>query len=206
MMLFTSVLYTTKKAMTSEILIKGMVCERCVIVIRAGMNQLGYNVERISLGRIVLSDEPGQEVLGRIEHFLYQHGFNLIPTRETRVISRVKALIDEALAQTEGRRGNIKYSRMLAEDLHMNYDTISGLFSKLEGITLEKYIIAKRLEKVKELIVYSDLTLTEIASMMGFNSINHLSGQFKQLTGHSPSHFKAVRRAKINVSRQNGNL
>lgn len=177
-----------------------MVCERCVSVIRQGIEQLGYKVQRISLGRIVLPDEPGQEGLGRIEQFLDQHGFKLIPTRQTRIISRVKVLIDEALSQTGGLRGTMKYSRMLAEDLHMNYDSISGLFSKIEGITLEKYIIAKRIEKVKELIVYSDLTLTDIASMMGFNSINHLSGQFKQLTGHAPSHFKALREVKMEVS------
>lgn len=192
--------------MASEILIRGMVCARCVSVIKEGIGHLGYRVQRISLGRIVLPDEPGQQGIARIEQFLEQHGFEMIPTRQTRIISRVKALIDEALSQTDGLRGNVRYTRMLAEDLHMNYDSISGLFSKIEGITLERYIIAKRIEKVKELIVYSDLTLTDIASMMGFNSINHLSGQFKQLTGHAPSHFKALRKAKITVSRQgNGN-
>jgi AraC-like DNA-binding protein len=86
----------------------------------------------------------------------------------------------------------LKFSSLLSGNLHMSYDSISELFTQLEGITLEKYIISKRLEKVKALLVYSDFTLTEIAYMTGFSSINHLSGQFKELTGLSPSHFKSA--------------
>lgn len=175
-----------------------MVCERCVTVIRAGIHALGYTIDRISLGKINLSTVPGKEGLDSIARFLQRQGFELISSREARVVNRVKALIDEVFADSE--RPDMKYTVMLAEDLHMHYDSISKVFSKLEGITLEKYIIARRLEKVKELIVYSDLTLTEIASMTGFRSINHLSGQFKQLTGHSPSHFRAVKTAKQKVS------
>jgi AraC family transcriptional regulator len=78
----------------------------------------------------------------------------------------------------------------------MNYDSVSELFTQIEGITLEKYIITKRLEKVKELLVYTEFTLTEIAYITGFSSINHLSRQFKELTGFSPTHFKSIRTTK----------
>lgn len=90
----------------------------------------------------------------------------------------------------------IKFSTLLSETLHLNYDSISETFSLLEGITLEKYIITKRIEKVKELLVYSNKSLTEISHMLGYSSINHLSRQFKELTGLPPSYYRQVKREK----------
>jgi AraC family transcriptional regulator len=90
---------------------------------------------------------------------------------------------------------NYKLSKLPAT-FNMNYDSVSELFTQIEGITLEKYIITKRLEKVKELLVYTEFTLTEIAYITGFSSINHLSRQFKELTGFSPTHFKSIRTTK----------
>lgn len=119
----------------------------------------------------------------------------MISNRQVRIVNQAKEIISEVFGQNVRYDAKLKFSSLLSETLHMNYDSISELFTELE-ITLEKYIITKRLEKVKELLVYTEFTLTEIAYITGFSSINHLSRQFKELTGFSSSHFKEVRSSK----------
>lgn len=182
--------------MGSEISIKGMVCERCISVIKEGVTNLGYEVEKVSLGRLIIKSEIDKDGYYRIEQFLTENGFQMISNRQVRIVSQAKELINEVFGQNVKYDARLKFSSLLSETLHMNYDSISELFTELEGITLEKYIITKRLEKVKELLVYTEFTLTEIAYITGFSSINHLSRQFKELTGFSPSHFKQVRSSK----------
>ncbi len=186
--------------MASEILIKGMVCERCIAVIKEGITKLGHEVSKISLGKLTLNTELSKDGLDKIEVFLRENGFELISKKQVRIVNQAKSLIDEVFSENVRYDSQLRFSSLLAERLHLNYDSISELFSELEGITLEKYIITKRLEKVKELLVYTDFSLTEIAYITGFSSINHLSRQFKELTGFSPSHFKAVKNVRQNLS------
>ena len=186
--------------MASEILIKGMVCERCIAVIKEGITNLGHEVSRISLGKLSLNTDLSEDELSKIETFLRDNGFELISKKQVRIVDQAKALINEVFSENVRYDSQLRFSSLLSEKLHLNYDSISELFSKLEGITLEKYIITKRLEKVKELLVYTEFSLTEIAYITGFSSINHLSRQFKELTGLSPSHFKAVKQMKQNLS------
>lgn len=182
--------------MASEILIKGMVCDRCISVIKEGITNLGYDVDKVSLGKLKLKSDIDKVGFNQIESFLSENGFEMISNRQVRIVNQAKDLINEVFGQNVKYDSKLKFSTLLSENLHMNYDSISEWFTELEGITLEKYIIAKRLEKVKELLVYTEFTLTEIAYITGFSSINHLSRQFKELTGFSPSHFKEVRSAK----------
>ena len=182
--------------MASEILIKGMVCERCVSVIKDGITDLGYEVNKVSLGKLSLNSELDKDDYQRIESFLTENGFEMISNRQVRIVNQAKDIISEVFGENLKYDSKLKFSSLLSETLHMNYDSISELFTELEGITLEKYIITKRLEKVKELLVYTEFTLTEIAYITGFSSINHLSRQFKELTGFSPSHFKSIRSDK----------
>ena len=177
--------------MTTEILIKGMVCERCVSVIKDGLTALGYKINKISLGKLFIETELNKNDQSRVEYFLAENGFTLISNRQLRIVTQAKELIADVFNKNTKYDSNLKFSSLLSENLHMNYDSISALFTELEGITLEKYIIAKRLEKVKELLVYTEFTLTEIAYITGFSSINHLSRQFKDQTGLSPSSFRA---------------
>lgn len=188
--------------MASEISIKGMVCERCISVIKEGVTNLGYEVEKVSLGRLIIKSEIDKDENQRIEQFLTENGFEVISNRQVRIVSQAKELINEVFGQNVKYDVRLKFSSLLSETLHMNYDSISELFTELEGMTLEKYIITKRLEKVKELLVYTEFTLTEIAYITGFSSINHLSRQFKELTGFSPSHFKHVRSSKQKLAGQ----
>lgn len=182
--------------MASEILIKGMVCERCVSVIKEGITDLGFEISKISLGKVSLKDDVDKEGYNKIEHFLNENGFELISNRQVRIVTQAKGLVNEVFSQNIRYDAKLKFSSLISETLNMNYDSISELFTQIEGVTLEKYIITKRLEKVKELLVYTEFTLTEIAYVTGFSSINHLSRQFKELTGFSPSHFKSVRSEK----------
>lgn len=188
--------------MASDVLIKGMVCERCVSVIKDGITDLGYEVNKVSLGKLSLNSELDKDDYQRIESFLTENGFEMISNRQVRIVNQAKDIIGEVFGENLKYDSRLKFSALLSETLHMNYDSISELFTELEGITLEKYIITKRLEKVKELLVYTEFTLTEIAYITGFSSINHLSRQFKELTGFSPSHFKSIRFDKKKIAGQ----
>jgi AraC family transcriptional regulator len=192
--------------MASEILIKGMVCERCVSVIREGITDLGYAIAKVSLGKVLMISDLDKEAFDRISYFLSENGFELISNRHVRIVSQAKDIINEVFGENVKYDAKMKFSFLLSEKLHMNYDSISELFTEMEGITLEKYIITKRLEKVKELLVYTEFTLTEIAYITGFSSINHLSRQFKELTGFSPSHFKSVRSDKKKLAGKSADL
>ena len=186
--------------MTSEILIKGMVCERCVSVIREGIVELGYGISKISLGKVSLTAQVQGEAYDKIALFLQESGFELISRREVRVVKQAKELINDVFAENVKYDTKLKFSVLLSEKLGMSYDSISQMFTQIEGTTLERYIINQRLEKVKELLVYTEFTLTEIAHVTGFSSINHLSRQFKELTGLTPSHFRSIQLAKSRLS------
>lgn len=161
---------------------------------------MGLPVEKLSLGKITMTKPQNETGINKIRDFLSLHGFELISNRQTRIISHVKALINDFFSQNieDGRK--VKFSVLLSEALNMNYDSISETFSASEGITLEHYIINKRIEKVKELLVYTDYNLTEIAHQLGFSSVNHLSRQFKEVTGLPPSLFKSLRAEKRKLS------
>lgn len=190
----------------AEILVKGMVCERCKVAIKEGILNLGYTVKNVSLGKISLTQPLEAKAMGEINALLNDLGFDIISSRYARVVARVKQIISDAFRDNVKHEVRQKLSLILSQDLNMNYDSISELFTKYEGVTIEKYVISKRLEKVKELLVYSDFTLTEVAHIAGFNSINHLSRQFKELVGLSPSHFKALRKEKKSLSGENANI
>lgn len=179
-----------------DILIKGMVCDRCVSVIRNGIEQMGFTVRNISLGKVSLDKPLLEEEIARINGFLRDNGFEWMENRHQKMIDQVKRIIADVFSQNVKYHLKLKFSTLLAESLHMNYDSISELFSASEGITLERYIITRRIEKVKELLVYTDFTLTDIAYLTGFSSINHLSRQFKEFSGLSPSHFKKIKTDK----------
>jgi AraC family transcriptional regulator len=176
----------------TELLIKGMVCGRCVAVIRDGISTMGYDIDNMTLGKVRLTADPGKEGIKKIQSFLIEHGFELTPTRQSKIIQQVKNIINEAL-QNSIDSSKVKFSLLISQTLNMNYDSISELFSRFERITIERYVIITRVEKVKELLVDTEFTLTEIAHRTGFSSLNHLSRQFKEQTGLTPSEFRSAR-------------
>lgn len=171
--------------------IKEMVCQRCITVVRNGLEQMGYAVQHAELGTVNLQGSISHRDREQIGSFLEQHGFSLHDSRATRLITQIKLTIEQRLEEGEDRPA-IRLSDQLAEQLHINYDSLSELFSRSEGLTLEKYVILQRINKAKEKLVYTRMTLTDISRQLGYSSIQHLSRQFKEITGFTPSHFRSM--------------
>ncbi len=175
-----------------EIQIRGMVCDRCILVIKSGIEKLGFNIKHISLGKVSFSHGLNKVDQLKLGATLSTLGFEMITSKHDKLVSQVKSLIDEVLNSKFSYDSKIKFTTFLSEHLHLNYDSISKIFSESEGITLERYFIIKRLDKVKDMLVNSNQSITEIAYSTGFSSVNHLSRQFKEFKGLPPSYFKQV--------------
>lgn len=175
-----------------------MVCQRCIDVVRDELTQAGYTVLDAQLGQVNLGGPLSEADKAQIGDLLASQGFSLIDT-PVPLPQQVKEFIASYFGQddlSESTAGQSRLSARLQDALGMDYDTLSSRFAKAEGITLEKFIIQCRLNKVKEWLVYSDETLTEIAYRTGYSSVQHLSNQFRQQTGLTPSYFRQLRRQK----------
>lgn len=168
-------------------------CDRCTLVIRNVLEEMGVEPVRVKLGEVdlgdrVLADDQLREFSERIEDL----GFGLISDRKSRLIENIKKLLI-ALVQEPAGVEKIRLSDYLSERLFHDYSYLSNLFSSVEGVTIEHYLISQKVEKAKELLVYDELTLTQIAFRLGYSSVAHLSRQFKKVTGQTPSQFRQLR-------------
>jgi AraC-like DNA-binding protein len=178
-----------------NLFIKNMVCNRCKMVVRSTLVDLGLTPVRVELGEVELQEEDIAAVKTELVAQLEEMGFELLDDKRTRTIERVKNVITEII-QNKDNRMDYTLSHYLQEELNQDYSTLSHLFSEVEGITIEKYYILQKIEKVKELLVYDELTLSEIADQLHYSSVAYLSNQFKKVTGLTPSHFKKLRTIK----------
>jgi AraC-like DNA-binding protein len=176
-----------------SILIKNMVCDRCRIVVGQELDKLGLHAQKISLGEVVFEDALTSGQLAMLDKALVSVGFERIDDRKAQLIESIKKKIIGMIhhAQVVDRKFNWSY--VLSEELHYDYNYLSNLFSSVEGITLEHYIIAQKIERAKELLFYDELTLSGIAQRLGYSSVAHLSAQFKKVTGMTPSALKKSR-------------
>jgi len=175
--------------------IKNMVCNRCITAVRNELGGLGYDVLEVTLGEAELATTPSAEQLQTLDASLKKLGFELIGDRKGRIIEQVKNEIIY-LVHHSGDVLSTNLSSLLADKLHYDYTYLSNLFSEVEGTTIEKYYIAHRIEKVKELLVYDELSLAQIADKLGYSSAAYLSGQFKKVTGLTPTFYKSVKDTK----------
>lgn len=173
--------------------IKHMVCKRCIKVIEDEFAKIGLDIETIELGKVHLVSEPTKEKIEEIRSLLEENGFELIDDKRSQLIDRIKTLIIEKIHYSEQAFETINSSDYISHELGYNYSYLSKLFSSVEGVTIEKYIINQKIEKVKELLVYDELSLSEIAYQLDYSSVQHLSKQFKKVTGLSPSEFKKLK-------------
>lgn len=179
-----------------DLYIKNMVCNRCILVVGQELAKLGLESERITLGEVVLKSEPTVNQLTSLDQALVKLGFERIDDRKARLIESIKKLVIEEVHHKKGQRTKkSNWSVLLADQLHYEYSYLSSLFSAVEGITLEQYIIHQKIERVKELLFYDELTLSQIADRMDYSSVAHLSAQFKKVTGMTPSELKKMRPA-----------
>lgn len=182
-----------KMAGQTTLYIKNMVCERCVMVVRDQLLRLGFVPEVVELGRTVLRDELDEAGRGAIRDALTPLGFELIDNRRARQNERVRNLIIALVRQRDCHlRTNL--SDYLTERLHQDYSALSKTFSEETGTTIEKYYIAQRIERVKELLSYDELSLNEIADRLHYSSAAHLSAQFKSVEGVTPTQYRRLNR------------
>ncbi len=178
--------------MESKILhIKNMVCGRCIKVVREELDKLGYVVEDVKLGEAKINSEDGIN-LEEISKVLEENGFELLGDKQAKLIEDIKIILIELIQNQPELLEKIGLSKYLADKFHSSYQHISSLFSSKEGITIEKYFINQKIEKAKELLIYNELTLSEISYQLGYSSVQHLSNQFKKITGFTPSDFKKL--------------
>ena len=176
-----------------QLYIKNMVCDRCILVVRQQLDNLQLPYKNIQLGAAELSDTPPKEQLQLLKDQLHNLGFEVLDDKKSTIVEKIKTAIIQLIQNTDEEALAIKLSVLLQEKLKLDYHYLSNLFSSIEGITIEKYVILQRIEKAKELLMYDELSLGEIADKLGYSSVQHLSLQFKKITGLTPSHFKLLR-------------
>ncbi|RYY18222.1 MAG: AraC family transcriptional regulator [Chitinophagaceae bacterium] len=175
--------------------IKNMVCDRCIMAVRRELEAEGIAYNNIQLGEVELIGAIKADKLQKLSDNLQAAGFELLDNRKSRIVEKIKNTIVTLIHHDENEL-NIKLSALLEEKLGMEYHYLTSLFSSVEGMTIEKYTILQRIEKAKELLMYDELSLSGIAYKMGYSSVQHLSQQFKKITGLTPTHFKNLKENK----------
>lgn len=175
-----------------HIFIKNMVCDRCKMVVKAELEKLHLHPVSISLGEVVIEEKSlSKEQAGKLSDALGAVGFELIDDKQSKLIEQIKTFIIDIIHYKE-EQPQKNFSELISKHLHHDYSYLSNLFSEVEGITIEQYIINQKIEKVKELLLYDEQSLSQIALHLGYSSTAHLSNQFKKLTGLTPSKFKQM--------------
>ena len=177
-----------------ELHIKNMVCNRCITAVRNELLSSGLHPVVVEMGVVQLEEEElDEESRIKLGSRLTDLGFELLDNNRTRMIGQIKNLIIEKVHHSDDLDDKVNWSKLISDQLFHDYNYLSTLFSSVEGITLEQYIIRQKIEKVKELLFYDEFNLGEIAVKLGYSSIAHLSAQFKKITGQTPSQFKKTR-------------
>jgi len=178
-----------------KLYIKYMVSIRCKMVVKDELKKLGLHYVIVNLGEVEILETLTSTQREQLKSSLLESGLELIDDKKAILIEKIKTVITEMVFDTNTSI-NVNFSVFLTQKLDYDYTYLSNLFSEVVGITIEHYIIAFKIERVKELIVYDDLNLTEISYLLNYSSVAHLSNQFKKVTGLSPSHFKRLRQKR----------
>ena len=174
-----------------DLLIKNMVCNRCILVVQQELEKSGLKPIEIILGQVKLFNQPTEKQLHDLNIRLTQLGFEILDSKKQKLIENIKTLLIKQIQSGEipEHFGLVEF---LSKRLNKEYTYLSRLFSEVEGITIDQFFILQKIEKVKEWLVYDELTLSEIGWKLGYSSVAHLSAQFKKVTGLTPSAFKKI--------------
>lgn len=175
-----------------------MVCIRCKMVVKAELEKLGLHYIVVELGEVEIMENISEEQHDQFKAALLKSGLELMDDKKSVLIQKIKNIIIELIHYSEEPLA-INFSEYLSQKLNHNYTYLAHLFSEVQGTTIEKFIINHKIERVKELLVYNELNLTEIAYQMHYSSVAHLSAQFKKITGLTPSHFKQFRDKRLSM-------
>jgi AraC family transcriptional regulator len=182
-----------------KLIIKNMVCPRCVSSVEQLLEKNNLQVKFVRLGEVELNEEPGKSQLEQFAQDLKATGFELLDDQKTKFIEKVKSLLIQKV-QSGNIEEHFSIAKYIVENIYKDYSSISRLFSEVEGITIEQFLIQQKIEKTKEWLIYDEQSLSQIAFNLGYSSTQHLSTQFKKVTGMTPSKFKqlgAVHRKSI---------
>lgn len=186
--------------MQQTIYIKGMVCQRCISSVTYQVKLLGIPIEEVTLGAVKIAVTVPFSDYDELNNKLLPLGFQVLENKRTKLARDVKQIVAEVYNGDFDFPIRFRFSELVSERLEKDYDYISQQFSAEEGTTIEKYVIDFRIEKIKEMLVYTSITLADISFQLGFSSVAHLSRQFKQQTGLNASHFRSVREQKEHLS------
>ena len=183
----------TNETETTTLIIKNMVCDRCIKVVKEELLKLKVDVRSIKLGEVVIAGSLKNLPLERIKSVLVENGFELIEDKKAKTIEQIKLVILKLVREERDTNDlSMNYSDYIVKKLNMDYHYLSTLFSSVENITIEQYIILQKIERAKELLKYGELTLSEIAYKLGYSSVQHLSNQFRKVTGLTASQFRSL--------------
>lgn len=178
-----------------KLYIKNMVCNRCKMVVKSELEKFGLHPITVELGEVEIIEELDKNQKEQLNAELQLLGFDIIEDKKSRLIEKIKIAVVEMVHYADTKQ-KTNFSVYISEQLMQDYNYLSSRFSEEEGITIEQYIIAQKIERVKELLVYNELTLSEIAFHLNYSSVSHLSKQFKKVTGQTPSQFKELKEKK----------
>lgn len=169
-----------------------MVCNRCIMLVRTILKKEGIEPLSVKLGDVELKEPPTMQQLDKINKEMIAAGFEILTDQKKKIIERIKNTIVKKIQDNDFNNGH-NFSGILSSSLNKEYSYLSKLFSEVQGITIEKYIIDQKIERVKELLAYGELNLSEIAFELGYSSVAHLSAQFKKVTGFNPTEFRKLK-------------
>ena len=187
-----------------KLYIKYMVSTRCKMVVKEELKKLGLHFIVVDLGEVEVMEDLSEEQKEELKIVLLNSGLELMDNKKGILIEKIKNVIVELVHHSE-ELPRTNFSNYLTERLHHDYTYMANLFSEVQGTTIEQYIISHKIERIKELIMYDELNITEIAWKMNYSSVAHLSNQFKKVTGLSPSHFKQLKNKNRNPLEEVGN-
>jgi AraC-like DNA-binding protein len=178
-----------------KLFLKFMVSIRCKKLVKAELERLGIRYTKVELGEAEIEEDISLEQWDELNAALKKSGIELIDDKKSHLIENIKHVIVELIHYSEEPL-EINFSEYLSQKLHHDYPSMASLFSESQGITIEHFLITHKIERIKELLIYDELNITEIAWKMGYSSSAHLSGQFKKITGLTPSFFRKIKRLR----------
>lgn len=178
-----------------ELHIKNMVSNRCKMIVKAELEKLAINYTAINLGSAEITEDIALEQKNLLDFNLKKFGLSLIEDKKGMLVEKIKNIIIELVHYSENQI-KLNFSDYLSEKLNYDYTYLANLFSEHQEITIEHYFLSHKIERVKELLIYDELNITEIAYRLHYSSVAHLSNQFKKITGLTPSHYKHLKSKK----------
>ena len=177
---------------TSKIHIKNMVCPRCVMAVQHILARCGIEPIRVELGWAEISDVLDDKTYDTLRCALEEYGFEVLEDPQKTLVDAIRVAVIKRIHYTEDQNSD-NLSEYLSQEFHRDYSSLSKLFSEINGMSIERYYLLQRIERVKELLSYGELSVSEIADQLHFSSVAHLSAQFRNITGYSPTAFRHLK-------------